>query len=129
MSVHTVLATAIVVIRKNTKFHLNVNVHCRKVYSRNVYDGKTLERKILLPNLKGVSKVFSPRSVIVVAIVNTCPGIHVSRCDTGKFVKKSNAKKDIYFNLHAVSTNARVQLQLVVKNVTDVADWTDAPRA
>lgn len=128
MSVQTALATAMVVIRKNMEFHLNVNVHCRKVYSRNVHNEKTLERKILLPNSNGMPKVFSPRSVDVVAIVNTYPRIHVSRCDTG-FVKKTDAKKDSYFNLHAVSTNARVQLQLVVKNVTDVADWTDAPRA
>lgn len=35
MSVQMALAMATVVVRENMEFHLNVNVHCREVYSRN----------------------------------------------------------------------------------------------
>lgn len=101
MSVQLVLATATMVVRENMEFHLNVNVHC-EVYSRIAHDGQTLERKILLPNLKSVPKVFSRKSNSTVAIVNTrlAPQRRLKN-------KKRNAKKNIYSNPRVISINAR----------------------
>lgn len=65
-------------------------MHRCEVYSRNAHDGRTLEREIILPNLKGMPKVFSLRSVDGIAIVNTCLRIYIS-CIAMKGWEKKNA--------------------------------------
>lgn len=85
-------------------------------YIRETRNGRTLEREILLPN----PKVFSPKSVGAVAIVNTCFGIRAAMKD----LKKTRRKETYLFR--GFDKWTQLQLQLVVRNMTDVADWIDA---
>lgn len=60
-------------------------------YIRETRNGRTLEREILLPN----PKVFSPKSVGAVAIVNTCFGIRAATKD----LKKTRRKETYLFRM------------------------------
>lgn len=89
MSVQTVLAMTTVIVRENMEFHLNVNVHCREVYSRNAQRKNSWKRN---PFAESESFLF-PKSVGAVAIVNTCFGI----CAATKDLKKTRRKETYLF--------------------------------